>query len=59
MIIQVDEGYAFDYLSILYIKKDKMPSAENLTLYNSCLNDLRRQVDNEPLRKYLSKRSRQ
>jgi hypothetical protein len=38
--IKVDEGYAFDYASILMIKADKKPSPEALEKANDCLNHI-------------------
>lgn len=40
--LKVDEAYAFDYLSILEIKKDKIKTSfEN---WSDCFNDLKNQV---------------
>ena len=43
--IPVDEAYAFDYLSILDVKRQK--SENNYESWNKCYNYLRNQFDSE------------
>jgi hypothetical protein len=45
--IKVDEAYAFDYLSILYIKKDF--SEINMKNYQLCYEHLKKQINNNHL----------
>jgi hypothetical protein len=42
--LQVDEAYAFDYLSIMEVKKNLAPSPLRAEGYEKCLNFLRSQV---------------
>jgi hypothetical protein len=42
--LQVDEAYAFDYLSIMEVKKSLVPSPLRVEGYEKCLNFLRSQV---------------
>jgi hypothetical protein len=45
--IDVDYGYAFDYLAILEVKNRKMHSAESQENFNKCYKHLRDQIDQE------------
>jgi hypothetical protein len=47
MNLRVDEGYAFDYLSILYIKNKQKPSDQNLKNWQDCFFYLKNQIDNK------------
>jgi hypothetical protein len=49
MKIEVDEGYAFDYLSILCIKKVKIRSKDNIKIWKDCFLFLKKQVKDETL----------
>jgi len=42
--LRVDECFAFDYLSILYIKMKKDPSSEKTKSYNECLEHIKTQI---------------
>jgi hypothetical protein len=42
----VDEGYAFDYLSILYIKQNLYPDNLKKQTYNQCYEYLMSQIEN-------------
>ena len=42
--LQVDEGYAFDYLSILEVKRNLCPSESKLLTYRECADFLRNQL---------------
>jgi GNAT superfamily N-acetyltransferase len=42
--LQVDEGYAFDYLSILEVKRNLYPSESKLITYRECADFLRDQM---------------
>jgi hypothetical protein len=42
----VDEGYAFDYLSILEVKNKLHPSVTKQETYLECFNYLKNQLDN-------------
>ena len=44
--LQVDEAYAFDYLSILEVKKNLYPSLEKLNSFLNCKNFLADQLNN-------------
>jgi hypothetical protein len=46
IILQVDEAYAFDYLSILEVKKNLYPSLEKLNSFLNCKNFLADQLNN-------------
>ena len=46
MKINVDEGYAFDYLSILHIKQLQNPSNENFKKWQDCYVFLKNQINN-------------
>jgi hypothetical protein len=43
--LEVDEAYAFDYLSILQVKNDLFPSEYKLLAYEKCKNFLQNQLD--------------
>jgi hypothetical protein len=43
--LKVDEAYAFDYLSILEIKKNK--TKNNFNNWINCFNDLKNQLDHQ------------
>lgn len=45
MKINVDEGYAFDYLSILHTKHAQNPSDENFKKWKDCYDYLNNQID--------------
>lgn len=45
--LNVDEGYAFDYLSILEVKKNLYPSKSKKETYQNCFNFLRQQLTPE------------
>ena len=40
----VDEAYAFDYLSILEVKKEKLPNSKNLDAFDICAKHIRNQT---------------
>jgi hypothetical protein len=42
--LQVDEAYAFDYLSIMEVKKNLAPSEERVNGYDQCLDFMRKQL---------------
>jgi hypothetical protein len=44
--LEVDEAYAFDYLSILQVKNDLFPSEYKMIAYKQCLAFLKEQLDN-------------
>jgi hypothetical protein len=46
IILQVDEAYAFDYLSILEVKKNLHPSLEKLNSFLNCKMFLTDQLNN-------------
>jgi hypothetical protein len=52
--IEVDEGYAFDYLSILEVKKNLYPSETKFSTYNKCANFLKNQLGHELFNQVLS-----
>lgn len=43
--LNVDEGYAFDYLSILEVKKNLFPSESKIQTYRQCADFLRQQIN--------------
>lgn len=47
--LKVDEGYAFDYLSILYIKNKKINSEKTHILYRECYINLEQQINDNKL----------
>lgn len=44
--LEVDEAYAFDYLSILQVKNDLFPSEGKLAAYHKCESFISRQLEN-------------
>lgn len=44
--LEVDEAYAFDYLSILQVKNDLFPSEQKIIAYQNCYSFLKDQLDN-------------
>lgn len=44
--LEVDEAYAFDYLSILQVKNDLFPSEYKMAAHKKCLAFLKEQLDN-------------
>lgn len=46
ILLQVDEAYAFDYLSILELKKDLYPSNKKNDAFELCRNFLSKQLKN-------------
>ena len=44
--LEVDEAYAFDYLSILQIKNDLFPSECKMAAYEKCSTLLKKQLEN-------------
>jgi hypothetical protein len=44
--LSVDEGYAFDYLSILSVKKDRYPSTDKVQTYTECYENIKNQCTN-------------
>lgn len=47
--LQVDEGYAFDYLSILFVKKNKNTETNNIKSWQNCFEYLKHQINNTEL----------
>ena len=47
--LKVDEGYAFDYLSILHVKNKKINSEKTSILYTSCHINLEKQINDNKL----------
>lgn len=45
--IQVDEGYAYDFLAILYVKKLKFKTIAADKIYDECFDFLKNQIDEE------------
>jgi len=44
--LEVDEAYAFDYLSILQVKNDLFPSEYKMAAYEKCFLFLKEQLEN-------------
>ena len=49
LYLKVDEGYAFDYLSILHVKNKKINSEKTSILYTSCHINLEKQINDNKL----------
>lgn len=47
LLLKVDEAYAFDYLSILFVKKEL--SDKNKQNWNSCYDFIKQQINDETL----------
>jgi hypothetical protein len=47
--LEVDEAYAFDYLSILQVKNDLFPSENKMSAFEKCSSFLRDQLENYDL----------
>lgn len=47
LILQVDEGYAYDYLAILHVKNLKINTTYSNQNYINCLNFLKSQIDQD------------
>jgi hypothetical protein len=45
--LEVDEGYAFDYLSILHVKNKKINCKKITELYKQCFAHVRSQINND------------
>lgn len=52
--LNVDEAYAFDYLSILFVKNSRYPSDKNLDLYNKCFGNMSQQLGEDVFKKIIS-----
>jgi hypothetical protein len=52
--LTVEEGYAYDYLSILQIKFDKLKTENSKTLFLNCSIDLKNQIGEEAHNKIIN-----
>lgn len=49
LLLRVDFGYAFDYLSILKVKMLKNPTPQNINNFKNCSNYLQEQINDDKL----------